>query len=357
MHGNYDGHTRPPFQLIHLSQLDENEPEPETRVQRLMPRTGFATIYGPPGCGKTFWAIHLGLTVAAGLPFFGCETERSGVVYIAAEAGNGIKKRIIAARDRLGVTDAEFYLITEAPNLGFANPNDSNRLILDIQAARIPNLGMIFLDTVARVTPGSDENSVMHMGAFIANADRIARHFDCIVVGVHHTGKDDGRGMRGSSAINGATDCEWWVRKDDGGMRSAKLTKMRDGEGDLSMTFDLDVVEMADGTTTCVIAELSQPEVRKTERKVWQPTGAAKIAYEALVELVNERGSVPPENNHIPSRTRTTSIDSWRAHAIARGLCSGGNDDAVRMSFKRASEKLLNTNKIATWNSHVWLVL
>ncbi|WP_376742135.1 helicase RepA family protein [Ensifer canadensis] len=355
MHGQYQNERQ--FRLIHLSELDENEPEPETRVQRLMPRTGFATIYGPPGCGKTFWAIHLGLTVAAGLPFFGCETEKSGVVYIAAEAGTGIKKRIIAARDRLGITDAEFYLITEAPNLGFSNPNDSNRLISDIQSHRVPNLGMIFLDTVARVTPGSDENSVQHMGAFIANADRIARHFDCIVVGVHHTGKDDGRGMRGSSAINGATDCEWWVRKEEGGTRSAKLTKMRDGEGDLSMTFDLDVVEMADGTTTCVITELSQPEVRKQAPKVWKPTGATAIAFDALVEVVRERGTLPAESAHIPSRTPTVSMEQWKAHAVLRGICSSNEERAVNIAFQRATQKLLENKKIGTWNSHVWPVL
>ncbi|MDX0194304.1 AAA family ATPase [Sinorhizobium meliloti] len=347
--------TQRHFKLIRLSELGEHEPEPETRIKRLMPRTGLACIYGSPGCGKTFFAIRMGLCVAAALPFFGCETEKSGVVYVAAEAGNGIGKRVIAARDDMGIFDAPFYLITEAPNLGYVTPNDCNQLILDIQAERIANVGMIILDTVARVTPGTDENSVQQLGVFISNAERIARHFNAVVVGVHHTGKDDARGMRGSSALNGATDCEWHVKKEDG-LHSARLTKMRDGEDGLSMTFSLDVVNVAE-TTTCVVVEVSEPEVRKTPPKVWQPSGATAVAYEALLEVINERGTVPPENNHIPSRTRTVSMDAWKAHAALRGLSNSNEPRALNIAFQRATQKLLQNKKIGTWNNHVWPVL
>ncbi|NRP22394.1 hypothetical protein LPJGGPFB_05653 [Ensifer adhaerens] len=358
MHGNYDGQdaTRKPFKLIHISELDEHEPEPEALVQRLLPRTGFATIYGAPGSGKTFFALHLGLCVASGLPFFGNTSEPVAVVYIAAEAGSGIKKRVIAARDRLNITDAEFYIITEAPNLGFATPNDANRLIFDIQNARIPNLGLIFIDTVARCIPGTDENNSMHMGSFVATADRLARHFNCLVVGVHHAGKDQERGMRGSSALNGATDAEWSIRCENG-VHTARLEKMREGEANLSMDFALEVHEFADETSTCVVQELTQPELRKHTAKPWQATGATAIALDALIEVLNDRGSVPPSNNYIPDRVRTVNVNVWKAHAAKRGLSTSDDPNSLNKAFQRTLQKLLENKKIGTWNEHVWLVV
>ena len=64
----------------------------------------------------------------------------------------------------------------------------------------------IFVDTVARALPGSDENSATDMGAFVDACDRIRHHTGSAVIGVQHSGKDISRGMRGSSALLGAVD-------------------------------------------------------------------------------------------------------------------------------------------------------
>jgi len=42
----------------------------------------------------------------------------------------------------------------------------------------------IFVDTVARALPGSDENSATDMGAFVDACDRIRHHTGSAVIGV-----------------------------------------------------------------------------------------------------------------------------------------------------------------------------
>ena len=47
--------------------------------------------------------------------------------------------------------------------------------------------GVIFIDTVAKSIGGADENGA-GMAMFLVNAQALAEHFGCLVLGVHHTG-------------------------------------------------------------------------------------------------------------------------------------------------------------------------
>ena len=69
-------------------------------------------------------------------------------------------------------------------------------------------LAIVVIDTLNRVMPGGDENSSEDMGAVIAAAKLIEREFDCVVLFVHHSGKDEAKGSRGHSSLKGATDAE-----------------------------------------------------------------------------------------------------------------------------------------------------
>ena len=89
-----------------------------------MPNSRLIVVYGPPGCGKSFFVCHLALHIAAGLPYAGRDTKKVRVIYIAAEGQEGFKKRVRAAREALGLKltdDVWFWLIPVTPNLGAAN--------------------------------------------------------------------------------------------------------------------------------------------------------------------------------------------------------------------------------------------
>ena len=71
---------------------------------------------------------------------------------------------------------------------------------------------MVF-DTLAHCFGGNDENSAEDMGAFIQDCDAIKQRTGATVIVVHHSGKNEEAGARGSSALRGALDVELMVKK------------------------------------------------------------------------------------------------------------------------------------------------
>lgn len=88
----------------------------------------------------------------------------------------------------------------------------------------------------------------------------VSRKFNCVVVCVHHTGKNAALGMRGWSGLHGATDAEFEVSAKNG-IRYVHIRKMKDGEDGLGWSFALKQVVVGeddgDPVTTCVVDLLS----------------------------------------------------------------------------------------------------
>lgn len=101
-------------------------------VKGLIPREGLVVVWGPPKCGKTFWAFDLAMHIALGWEYRGRRVLAGTVVYIACEGERGLAARAEAFRlDKMGDATAEpsFYLL--ATRLGLAT--DAGALIGDIQ--------------------------------------------------------------------------------------------------------------------------------------------------------------------------------------------------------------------------------
>jgi hypothetical protein len=84
-------------------------------------------------------------------------------------------------------------------------------------------------DTVSRALAGGDENGSDAMGQFVAACDAIKRHVGGALLGVHHSGKDKDRGMRGSSVLLGACDAAIRVTKTEH-IVTLKTEKQKDAE-------------------------------------------------------------------------------------------------------------------------------
>jgi len=101
---------------------------------------------------------------------------------------------------------------------------------------------MIVVDTLARSFAG-DENSAKDIGAFINSCDRWRSGLDgATVLVVAHTGKDQTRGIRGSSAIKAACDFSYLVKKTEKLHSVLKCDKSKDGDEPEDMHFVFDRV-------------------------------------------------------------------------------------------------------------------
>ena len=70
--------------------------------------------WGPPKCGKSFWTFDVAMHVTLGEPYRGRRVKQGVVVYLALEGGNGFRARIEAYRRQHALTDAQFFLVTNA---------------------------------------------------------------------------------------------------------------------------------------------------------------------------------------------------------------------------------------------------
>ena len=60
-------------------------PEPSWQIKGIFPKRAFCVLYGQPGCGKTFVALSIALSIAAGQSWCGKLTTKGSVLYVAAE--------------------------------------------------------------------------------------------------------------------------------------------------------------------------------------------------------------------------------------------------------------------------------
>ena len=74
--------------------------------------------------------------------------------------------------------------------------------------------GMIIIDTFNMACPNIEENSAKEMSGVITKAKLIAEKLNSTVLIIHHSGKDESRGMRGSSSLKASMDTIIYVKQD-----------------------------------------------------------------------------------------------------------------------------------------------
>lgn len=244
-------------------------PEVAYLVEGMLATASLAEMHGPPASGKSFVAIDLALSIAAGRPFCGRPVSRVPVVYVAPEGQAGLRQRVIAWKaqhqeiNTVGVhfLPATVNLMDSAAVAGLIG--EINRLSL---AA-----GLIVFDTLHRSMPGGDENSAKDIGLVIANIDRIRVAMGACVLLVHHTRKD-GDAERGSTSIRGAMDTMLGVRK-EGRRLTITCEKQKDAE-----EFAPIVAELHPRDHSCVVI---------TPNGTWEQQGGflSEMEQKALVSL------------------------------------------------------------------------
>jgi hypothetical protein len=132
------------------------------------------------------------------------------------------------------------------------NPTNVNEL-----TASIPMGSVVFVDTLNRAAPTSDENSSKEMGEILQACKWLQGQICGLVVLVHHTGKDTTKGARGHSSFFAALDGAIEVQKSNG-KRSWSIAKAKDGQDGKDFPFNLKVHNLGadsdgDPITSCTI--------------------------------------------------------------------------------------------------------
>jgi RecA/RadA recombinase len=272
-------------------------------------------VYGESGSGKSFITFDMVAHYALGREWMGHKVKGGGVLYIAAEGSGGWANRVEAFcrhhnLDEEARAMIPFGFVLENVNLGRTGNGDVAAVMRAAErwAKRInASIDIIVVDTMARATPGANENDAADMGAFVANMDAIRRQTKATPITVHHSGKNQTLGARGHSSLRAAMDAELEVERTDAG-RVIRTRKSRDGFDNAEQAFNLEVVEVGTDEegqpiTSCVVVPADIGTVGKrrktTKRQRWQL--ALDVLDNALVDFPE-----PSPGGRLPNVNMTT---------------------------------------------------
>ncbi len=331
-----------------LVRLDAIKPVLEVNylVKGWLSANGLSMVYGPSNAGKTFVVLDLAMHVAAGEAWRGCKINPGPVLYIAAEGGSGVLNRLAAFKAEYPhMADAPFYLLPIGVDL---HGNGDATIIAHLLGDLRPVL--IVVDTLARSIGDGDENTAKDAAMFVRNCDLIREATGAHVLVIHHTGKEEERGARGSSALRAAVDTEILVGAD----HRIASKKQRDmiAPGDLHFTLRTITLGMdkdGDPVTSAVVEPTDKPlPIRKALK------GNDQVAMTALTEALDKHGQAGTGEDY--PRCRIVAVEHWREACDAHGLTTGSSESAARQAFKRAKDKLMNLDEVREFGGYVWRV-
>lgn len=215
------------FKILSLSDL-LSLPEPQWLIEKMFTLGALVGVYGPSGSGKSFLALSWALAIAAGLDWGGHRVRQGSVIYVAAEGGRSIRKRVEAwtIHHRLKDIPGAFFLLE---SVQLRSSSDVETLLHRIRELGIkPTL--IILDTLAKCFGDGDENTAKEMGQFVTGMDNLQHETGASVLVVHHTGKKDTGVERGSSALRAAIDTMVGVAVNGSGVITVTNDKQKDDE-------------------------------------------------------------------------------------------------------------------------------
>jgi hypothetical protein len=253
---------------------------PPALIKGVLPQTGVAMIGGQSGGGKTFQAIHLAVRLIPDCQQnFYIDRYRikrhGGVLYLALEGKPAFHMRVTAAFNavldeqmKLGERSRlPFAWNTFEPNLFNNGPETLIRLV-ERDAAKMKHeygvdLVAVFLDTMGLAACYENEDKAAQVQRVVSGLNQLSDATGALVIGVDHYGKDQGAGLRGSSAKRGHVEtilaCLVDRDKDESPKNHRlKFEKIRDGEEGRVVPYRLKPVncgmdEDNDPVSTCIV--------------------------------------------------------------------------------------------------------
>lgn len=239
--------TLPPpgSRLLTPRELKARAEDVEWLVEDLIPENSMGMIFGGSGTFKSFLAIDLAQHIVNEMNWTNRLTKPGSVVYLAAEGGAGISRRVEAWHHQFGLADMSDNFRTCIQPL-LLNEADQIQGMADDIAALPDKPRLIIIDTLSQTFVG-EENSSSEISHYLRLINsQIRARFEATVIIIHHTGHNVSDRPRGSSALIANLDFLLGVFREDKESLYAKVQvlKMKDAEkcGDLFFNMERVVI-------------------------------------------------------------------------------------------------------------------
>jgi len=264
-------------------------------IKGLLPEMGQSLLFGPPGEGKSFVGLSWALCVSTGRPWLGYPVRQGQVVYIAAEGGRGIKKRVAAWMQHHDVPELpDIHFVLDAVDIRAEGAVEQLIELLDAKVVGKSEpflvdgewvdgaapLALVVVDTLSRSFGGEEENDSSAMSSFVEKLEVFSKSRGAAVLTIHHTNATGAR-ERGHTSLKGAMEASFKCtsKKDGGTIEYIALAtnKQKDDADEPTIYLGATVVTLppdgeAEAPTSLVLMKIDPPEAET------KAGGAAKAA-------------------------------------------------------------------------------
>src|SRR5262249_60553790 len=203
---------------------------------------------------------------------------------------------------------------------------------------------------------GGDEISARDQNIALANLRRIVDKTNVHIATIGHTGKDEGRGERGSNAKLADVDLQVQITGDDS-TRTVHVRKGNDQPEGVLTSFQLKPYQFGadeDGDTfqTYILSGEVIPTISINDRKL---TDRQRLALAALAEAILSYGVDPSPSYGLPANIKTITEDQWQTEMLRRGvLDSGSKNQNHRARLVELRNALAARHIIGALDGKVW---
>ena len=296
---------QPRIKLIPYEEITLTDAREEWTIKGITPRQGVGVTWGASQTYKSFLELDQNMHIALGWDYRRHRVQQGAVVYCAFEGGLGIRKRVVAWRQRklpkYNGGPVPFYLQPVRLEL----VKEVGALI---DAIRVQLNGVdpvkISLDTLNRSMTGSESKDA-DMGAYLGAADKLREAFGCFVNIIHHPGWDGSR-LRGHTSLPCGAEVEIAVTSPGKLLSTIEVKKMKDEETGLILHSALEKVTLerdtdGDPITSLVAVEAPAPSTEAGTTVKLTPNQQTMFSI-------------------LHSARRALSQDEWNARAKDAGL-------------------------------------
>jgi len=329
-----------------------------------------STLIGPPGGGKSALGTDIAVHYAQVKDWRGHRIkEPGGVVYFAFERADLVKRRLHAYRLRDNLPpDLPIAVVGQIINL--MDPHCVDLILPALkeaeqkfgQAVRIS-----VFDTYNKgiAIGGGDEDKAKDQNRALGHLRRLQEKYPGLhVMAIGHTGKDEGRGARGSNALPGDADVQNQIST-AGDIKIVTTTKANDApEGEL-LRFKLEPYvfgadEDGDPVSAHIVAAETIPAGGGVARSGERWPRGLKLVHEAITEALINHGKNHNVAGNGPGVMAVTVQDARATHKgkyVSTG--EGDRTEAERKSwqrsFKEAQNRQLVCGEVIDGRELIWL--
>lgn len=295
--------------LLDLAELEKISANVRWLIKGLVPADSMGMLFGASGAFKSFLALDLALHVANEMRWCDRKTTNGSVVYVAAEGGAGIYRRVAAWHQKHKLPQTKGFHVCITPLL--LTLEDQVKQLADAIRALPQTPALVVIDTLSQTFSG-DENAATDIADYIRLLNTYIRaEFGCTVTILHHTGHAASERPRGSSAITANLDFLLGCFRPDADALAAQLEVIKQKDGDKldSQHFELEREVLGEDTDGEEVSSLvavyhnivetlkrHAEELTDQQRAVldimsYENSTTADQMIEVLAEMTNEKAA------------------------------------------------------------------